>query len=198
MAQPKSAHRLGSALVEGTAPGADHKVTIVLADDHPVVRSGLRMLLEAEPDLEVVAEADDAGAAKCYVLGAAPPTPRYGSERGRSSGYELEFQGDVLKWLTQDIVARPAPAVSDVGQEKQYAAPLPPPHRDEYLARRPEENWCHSKSAPVDPPRHRNRPAPSLHGRTTSTFSCDIAYSRRPRGPASVSTTCRVRNRRRR
>jgi two-component system response regulator NreC len=47
-------------------------VTIVLADDHPVVRSGLRMLLEAEADMEVVAEADDAGAARRYVLGHKP------------------------------------------------------------------------------------------------------------------------------
>ena len=31
--------------------------TIVIADDHAVVRSGLRMLLDAEPDFEVVAEA---------------------------------------------------------------------------------------------------------------------------------------------
>ena len=31
--------------------------TIVLADDHAVVRSGLRLLLDAEPDFEVVAEA---------------------------------------------------------------------------------------------------------------------------------------------
>ena len=32
---------------------------IVLADDHEVVRSGLRMVLEAEADLDVVAEAGD-------------------------------------------------------------------------------------------------------------------------------------------
>src|SRR5687767_4817146 len=31
--------------------------TIVIADDHAVVHSGLRLLLDAEPDLEVVAEA---------------------------------------------------------------------------------------------------------------------------------------------
>jgi two-component system, NarL family, response regulator NreC len=31
--------------------------SIVIADDHAVVRSGLRMLLDAEPDLQVVAEA---------------------------------------------------------------------------------------------------------------------------------------------
>jgi DNA-binding NarL/FixJ family response regulator len=33
--------------------------TIVLADDHPVVRQGLRALLEAEEDLRVVGEASD-------------------------------------------------------------------------------------------------------------------------------------------
>jgi DNA-binding NarL/FixJ family response regulator len=32
---------------------------ILLADDHVVVRRGLRLILDAEPDLEVVAEADD-------------------------------------------------------------------------------------------------------------------------------------------
>jgi two-component system response regulator NreC len=40
--------------VEGVA-------TIMLADDHPVVRSGLRMLLEAEAGFDVVAEAGDLG-----------------------------------------------------------------------------------------------------------------------------------------
>jgi DNA-binding NarL/FixJ family response regulator len=34
-------------------------VTIVVADDHPIVRSGIVALLAAEPDLEVVAEASD-------------------------------------------------------------------------------------------------------------------------------------------
>jgi two-component system response regulator NreC len=35
------------------------KISIVLADDHRVVRAGLRMLLDSEPDFEVVAEAGD-------------------------------------------------------------------------------------------------------------------------------------------
>jgi DNA-binding NarL/FixJ family response regulator/tRNA A-37 threonylcarbamoyl transferase component Bud32 len=34
-------------------------VSIVIADDHAMVRSGLRVLLESEPDLRVVAEAGD-------------------------------------------------------------------------------------------------------------------------------------------
>ena len=35
------------------------RTTIVLADDHGIVRQGLRVLLEAEPDLVVVGEAAD-------------------------------------------------------------------------------------------------------------------------------------------
>jgi DNA-binding NarL/FixJ family response regulator len=35
------------------------KAKILLADDHAVVRRGLRLVLDAEPDLEVVAEAGD-------------------------------------------------------------------------------------------------------------------------------------------
>jgi two-component system, NarL family, response regulator NreC len=34
-------------------------VTVVIADDHAVVRKGLRMLIDAEPELRVVAEAGD-------------------------------------------------------------------------------------------------------------------------------------------
>jgi DNA-binding NarL/FixJ family response regulator len=35
------------------------KTRILLADDHAVVRRGLKLVLDAQPDLEVVAEADD-------------------------------------------------------------------------------------------------------------------------------------------
>jgi two-component system, NarL family, response regulator NreC len=42
-------------------------VRIVLADDHAVVRSGLRLLLDAEDGLEVVAEAGDVDGARRMV-----------------------------------------------------------------------------------------------------------------------------------
>lgn len=35
------------------------KIRILLADDHVIMRSGLRMVLEKQPDFEVVGEADD-------------------------------------------------------------------------------------------------------------------------------------------
>jgi DNA-binding NarL/FixJ family response regulator len=39
------------------------KSHILIADDHPIVLRGLRMVLDAQPDLEVVAEATDGGQA---------------------------------------------------------------------------------------------------------------------------------------
>jgi two-component system, NarL family, response regulator NreC len=51
----------------GAAP-----IRIVLADDHTVVRSGLRLLLDGESDFEVVAEASDVEGARRYVHGHKP------------------------------------------------------------------------------------------------------------------------------
>jgi DNA-binding NarL/FixJ family response regulator len=45
------------------------KTRILLADDHAVVRRGLRLVLDAEPDLEVVAEAGDGAEALQCALG---------------------------------------------------------------------------------------------------------------------------------
>ncbi|MBX5468702.1 MAG: response regulator transcription factor [Thermoleophilaceae bacterium] len=49
---------------EGNAGGA---VKVVIADDHAVVRNGLRLLLDNEDGLEVVAEAGDVESALHYV-----------------------------------------------------------------------------------------------------------------------------------
>ena len=42
---------------------ADEQITVVLADDHNVIRAGLRSMLEAEADLRVIGEAADSAAA---------------------------------------------------------------------------------------------------------------------------------------
>jgi two-component system response regulator NreC len=47
-------------------------IRVVLADDHPVVRRGLRLLLDEQADFEVVAEAGDVDEARRYVLGHHP------------------------------------------------------------------------------------------------------------------------------
>src|SRR5271156_5761193 len=48
------------------------KIRIVLADDHAVVRSGLRLLLEPEENLGDVAEGSDVEGAGRYVRGHHP------------------------------------------------------------------------------------------------------------------------------
>lgn len=60
---PRLAAPLESPPVEGTQP----LISLVIADDHVVVRRGLRILLERIPDFEVVAEASDAPAALAAV-----------------------------------------------------------------------------------------------------------------------------------
>ena len=44
------------------------KIRVLLAEDHGTVRAGLRLLIEKEPDMEVVGEAADGRAAKLLAL----------------------------------------------------------------------------------------------------------------------------------
>ena len=78
--------RSGRAAGGGVGPGGGHGggslgtaavhrvavIALVLVDDHPVVRAGLRALLESQPDLEVVGEAADAEGAVRTVRETAP------------------------------------------------------------------------------------------------------------------------------
>jgi DNA-binding NarL/FixJ family response regulator len=47
-------------------------IRILIADDHPVVRSGLRALLASQPDFEVVSEAENGEAAVALFTSLAP------------------------------------------------------------------------------------------------------------------------------
>jgi len=58
--------------MENSEPSGPEKLTIVLADDHVVVRSALRLLLESEEGFEVAAEAGTADDAVRYVRGHRP------------------------------------------------------------------------------------------------------------------------------
>ena len=51
------------------------KTRILLADDHTVVRQGLRFILDSEPDLEVVAEASNGNEAVARALRRLRPRP---------------------------------------------------------------------------------------------------------------------------
>jgi two-component system response regulator NreC len=57
-------------VVQRTSPS--NPITVVLADDHAIVREGVRVLLEGEDDLRVVAEAEDSAGALRAVRGHKP------------------------------------------------------------------------------------------------------------------------------
>jgi two-component system response regulator NreC len=52
--------------------GSTQAIRVVIADDHAVVRRGLRQVLEAEGGFEVVAESEDIEGARRYVRGHHP------------------------------------------------------------------------------------------------------------------------------
>ena len=58
-------------MIDNTEPTRDG-ITVVLAEDHEIVRDGIRLVLEAEDDIEVVAEAGDVDAAERYLKGHKP------------------------------------------------------------------------------------------------------------------------------
>jgi two-component system response regulator NreC len=67
----------------------ERSIRVVLADDHSVVRTGLRLLLDAEPDLDVVAEAGNTTEAFRYVRGHHPDILVLDLNMPGESGLEL-------------------------------------------------------------------------------------------------------------
>ena len=55
-----------------SSPDVDEAITIVVADDHAIVRGALKALLEAQPDLDVVGEAGDIASAEAAVAAEEP------------------------------------------------------------------------------------------------------------------------------
>lgn len=65
-------HLASSRSIAGLPAGEQLPIRIVLADDHHLVRRSLRLLLESEEDVDVVAEAADLGTVARHVHGHAP------------------------------------------------------------------------------------------------------------------------------
>jgi DNA-binding NarL/FixJ family response regulator len=71
-------------------------IRVVLADDHAVVRAGIRQILETSPDIKVVAEAGD-GEQAIEVIGAAAPDVAVLDVRmPKASGI------DVTRWIREN------------------------------------------------------------------------------------------------
>ncbi len=76
----------------------EKQTTVVLADDHNLIRTGLRSMLEAEADLRVIGEAADAAAAAKLVEDRRPDVlvldlqmPGADAARGRASPARSSF-----------------------------------------------------------------------------------------------------------
>jgi len=69
------------------------KIRIVLADDHHIVRAGIRQLLESEKDIQVLAEAGDGEEAKSLIQQHRPDVAVLDIQMPKASGIE------VTRWL---------------------------------------------------------------------------------------------------
>jgi DNA-binding NarL/FixJ family response regulator len=67
-------------------------ITVAIADDQPLVRSGLRMILEGEPDLVVAGEAADGGEAVELVLATTPDVLLLDVQMPRRDGLDAMAQ----------------------------------------------------------------------------------------------------------
>lgn len=65
-----------------------HIIRIVLADDQPIVRQGLRFVLDRQPDMTVVGEARDGPTAVAVVTHTAPDIVLMDIQMPRATGIE--------------------------------------------------------------------------------------------------------------
>lgn len=75
------------------------KIKIILADDHPIVRQGLRQVIEREPDLLVAAECGDGAAAMAAIEEHAPDAAILDVDMPHRTGF------DVLRHLSESGAA---------------------------------------------------------------------------------------------
>ncbi|RPI32291.1 MAG: DNA-binding response regulator [Chloroflexota bacterium] len=94
--------------------GDDIKVTrVVLADDHPMIRFGIRKLLEKEDDIVVVGEASDGRAALELVEALQPDVLLLDLEMPVLKGYEVAQ-------ILQDMGSRVRILVLSAYKDKYY------------------------------------------------------------------------------
>ncbi|MBS1811452.1 MAG: response regulator transcription factor [Acidobacteria bacterium] len=69
-----------------------NEIRIVIADDHPIVRSGLRTVIESHAALRVIAEADDGAAALAAIAQTQPDIAILDVNMPGLSGFDLARQ----------------------------------------------------------------------------------------------------------
>lgn len=79
-------------------------ITVLIVDDHPIVRQGLRQLLEVQDDLEVIAEAEDGQSAIKKIAELIPDVVLMDLVMPKMSGVEATRQIREISPHTQVVV----------------------------------------------------------------------------------------------
>jgi two-component system nitrate/nitrite response regulator NarL len=98
------------------------KIRIVIADDHPIFRDGLRMLLEAEQGLAVVGEAGDGEEAVKYARQLEPDILLLDLVMPRSSGLDVLRELAITHSPVRTVVLAAAIEQAQIGMAFQLGA----------------------------------------------------------------------------
>jgi DNA-binding NarL/FixJ family response regulator len=74
---------------DASAPGGPAAISVLLVDDHPLVREGVRMLLESQPDMRLIGECADRVEALAAIEARRPDLVLLDLDLGADSGLDL-------------------------------------------------------------------------------------------------------------
>ena len=163
-----------------------HMIRILIADDQALVRGGLRMILDAQPDLEVVGEAADGRDALEHARELAPDLVLMDIRMPELDGLEA-----TRRLLTESAAPRSSssPPSTSTNTSTRRSAPAPAafcsrPRRPSSSSTASAPSWpathcsprespadCSSASSNAHPPAHTARPS-SPTSATASSRSC--------------------------
>src|SRR5512136_125728 len=78
-------------------PLSPNPIRVLLADDHTIVRAGIRRFLEQPGDIEIVAEAEDGEEAKTLIVQHKPDVAVLDIQMPKASGIE------VTRWIRANV-----------------------------------------------------------------------------------------------
>jgi DNA-binding NarL/FixJ family response regulator len=87
-------------------PDVQRRTRIVIVDDHPIVRLGIRQMLAGERDLEICGEADSADGAKQLMAGARPDLAIVDLSLAEGTGLDL------IRFLRESLPTMPVLVLS--------------------------------------------------------------------------------------